>query len=64
LSIGVGDTFIQKILRHSNVSTTQRYYIKASAEDTQAAMRKLEAEIERKSAEIERLKLLQASYRQ
>lgn len=54
--LGVDDTYIQKILRHSNVSTTQAYYIKGSSADMKEAMKKLEAE-------IERLKQLQASLR-
>lgn len=36
-----GET-IQAILRHTNVSTTNRYYIKSAADDTRAAMAKLE----------------------
>jgi hypothetical protein len=30
------------ILRHANVSTTNTYYIKSAADDTRAAMAKLE----------------------
>lgn len=59
--LGVDDTFISKVLRHSNVSTTQKYYIKATDEDTLEAMSKYEAEIERMQAEIERLKSLRAT---
>ena len=33
---------IQVILRHANVSTTNTYYIKSAADDTRAAMAKLE----------------------
>ena len=33
---------IQAILRHANVSTTNTYYIKSAADDTRAAMAKLE----------------------
>jgi integrase len=40
--LGVDDSVIQQILRHSNVSTTQAHYIKTSSEDAQVAMRKLE----------------------
>ena len=33
---------IQRILRHSNVSTTAYYYIKTAADDVRNAMAKLE----------------------
>jgi hypothetical protein len=33
---------IQRILRHSNVSTTANYYIKTAADDVRNAMAKLE----------------------
>ena len=33
---------IQRILRHTNVSTTATYYIKTAAEDVQNAMARLE----------------------
>jgi len=33
---------IQRILRHSNVSTTSNYYIKTAADDVRNAMAKLE----------------------
>ena len=33
---------IQAILRHANASTTNTYYIKSAADDTRAAMAKLE----------------------
>jgi hypothetical protein len=33
---------IQRILRHSNVSTTATYYIKTAADDVRSAMAKLE----------------------
>src|SRR5271166_6843295 len=42
--LGVPEKTIQAILRHANVSTTT-YYIKTAAEDTQAAMAKLETEL-------------------
>jgi integrase len=59
--LGVDDTFIQKVLRHSDLTTTQTYYIKATDKDKQAAMEKYEAEIDRMVAEIERLKQLRAT---
>ena len=40
--IGTPDKTIQAILRHSNVSTTLSYCVKPVAEDSQAAMQKLE----------------------
>ena len=43
--LGVSDTTIQAILRHENVSTTQRFYIKTAREDTVDAMKQLEARI-------------------
>jgi integrase len=40
--LNVPDMVIQRILRHSNVSTTTTYYIKTAAEDVRSAMTKLE----------------------
>jgi len=40
--MGVPDIVIQRILRHSNVSTTATYYIKTAADDVRTAMAKLE----------------------
>jgi len=40
--LGVDDSVIQRILRHSNVSVTQACYIKTAGEDARAAMEKLE----------------------
>lgn len=40
--LGVHEMVIQRILRHSNVSTTATYYIKTAAEDVRGAMEKLE----------------------
>jgi integrase len=40
--LGVPDAVIQRILRHADVETTQRHYIKTSDPDAVAAMRKLE----------------------
>jgi integrase len=39
--LGIPDTVIQRVLRHSNVSVTQRCYIKTSDDDVKAAMDKL-----------------------
>jgi integrase len=43
--LGVPDTVIQAILRHEDVSTTQRFYIKTVREDVTTAMKQLEAQI-------------------
>ena len=36
--MGVDDSVIQRILRHSNIATTQAYYIKTATDDVQNAM--------------------------
>jgi integrase len=41
-SLGIDDKTIQKILRHANVSTTQKHYVKTVPSDALAAMKKLE----------------------
>ena len=38
--LGVDDSVIQRILRHSNVATTQNHYIKTASPDAIAAMRR------------------------
>jgi len=43
--LGVPDNVIQRILRHSNVSTTLSYYVKSKPQDAQDAMTKLEKAI-------------------
>jgi len=43
--LGVSDTTIQWILRHEDVSTTQRFYIKTAPKVAHDAMRKLEEKI-------------------
>jgi integrase len=45
-ALGVDDLTIQKILRHSDVSVTQRCYIKTLPEQSIAAMKKLEVLID------------------
>jgi len=40
--LGVPEKTIQAILRHANISTTNTYCIKSAADDTRAAMAKLE----------------------
>ena len=37
--------FVERILRHANVSTTASYYIKSAADDVRDAMTKLENQI-------------------
>ena len=44
---GVPDTVIQAILRHTDVGTTQRFYIKTVREDVKDAMKQLERKIHR-----------------
>jgi len=39
--LGVDDSVIQRILRHSTVTTTQNHYIKTASPDAVAAMRLL-----------------------
>jgi hypothetical protein len=39
--LGVDDSVIQRILRHSTVATTQNHYIKTGSPDAVAAMRQL-----------------------
>jgi hypothetical protein len=41
----VPDIVIQRILRHANVSTSAKYYIKTAADDVRSAMAKLESMI-------------------
>jgi site-specific recombinase XerD len=43
--LGVEDTTIQRILRHEDVRTTQRFYIKTAPKVAQGAMRVLEEKI-------------------
>jgi integrase len=43
--LGVSEIVIQRILRHTNVSTTTGYYIKTAAADVQNAMTKLENDL-------------------
>jgi integrase len=43
--LGVPDRTIQAILRHENVSTTQRFYIKTAHEDAMDAMRRFEQKL-------------------
>jgi integrase len=41
--LGTPDKDIQEVLRHANVATTQRFYIKTASPHSHAALRKLEA---------------------
>ena len=45
MPLGVPDVVIQAILRHEDVSTTQRSYIKTVPAVVTAAMKRLEAQI-------------------
>ena len=45
--LGIPDTVIQAILRHTDVGTTQRFYIKTVREDVKDAMKQLERKIHR-----------------
>jgi len=44
--LGVDDSIIQSILRHSTVATTQNHYIKTARPDAIAAMRRLSEALE------------------
>jgi len=46
--LGIHELVIQKILRHSNVSTTTTYYIKSTAPDVTEAMQKFEQNLAEK----------------
>jgi len=48
--LGVSDTTIQAILRHSNVSVTMTYYVKPISEDVLSAMANLEEKFEQKTS--------------
>ena len=54
--LGVPEKTIQAILRHANVSTTNTYYIKSAADDTRAAMAKLERLVSGKEVQTETAK--------
>ena len=45
--LGIPDTVIQAILRHTDVGTTQRFYIKTVREDVKDAMKQLDRKIHR-----------------
>jgi integrase len=44
--LGIDDSVIQAILRHSNVAVTQRCYIKTTSQDAIAAMQRLSSRVE------------------
>jgi integrase len=48
--LSVDDKTTQKILRHSNVATTQDIYVKTVDADSRAAMSKVEAILENREA--------------
>ena len=45
--LGIDDSVIRAILRHSNVATTQRHYIKTATPQAEAAMRRLSHHVSR-----------------
>ena len=45
--LGIDDSVIQAILRHSNVATTQKHYIKTATPQAEAAMRRLSRHVSR-----------------
>ena len=45
--LGIADTVIQAILRHTDVGTTQRFYIKTVRDDVRDAMKQLKRKIHR-----------------
>lgn len=45
--LGIDDSVIQTILRHSNVATTQKHYIKTATPQAEAAMRRLSHHVSR-----------------
>ena len=45
--LGIPDTVMQAILRHTSVGTTQRFYVKTVREDVKDAMKQLERKIHR-----------------
>lgn len=49
--LGVPEMVVQRILRHSNVSTTQMYYIKTIPEDVRSAMEKFADSIPAESSQ-------------
>jgi len=48
--LGVDDSIIQRMLRHSNVNVTQSYYIKTTSDDVRSAMGKFEETYASKTA--------------
>lgn len=51
--LGVPDKTIQAILRHANVATTQKHYIKTTPEDTLAAMKRLETAVKQTGKSVQ-----------
>ena len=49
-AIGIDDSVIQRILRHSQISVTQSCYIKAKDKDVHGAMQKIEENIDAETA--------------
>jgi len=48
--LGIDDSVIQRMLRHSNVNITQTFYIKSTGDDVRVAMEKIEQDYVAKTA--------------
>jgi len=48
--LGVDDSIIQRMLRHSNVNVTQTFYIKSTSDEVRVAMEKIEQDYATKTA--------------
>lgn len=48
--LGVDDSIIQRMLRHSNVNVTQTFYIKSTSDEVRVAMEKTEQDYAVKTA--------------
>jgi hypothetical protein len=48
--LGIDDSIIQRVLRHSSVAVTQTHHIKTSTPDVIAAMERIERELVEKTA--------------
>jgi integrase len=48
--LGVDDSIIQRMLRHSNVNVTQTFYIKSTGDEVRVAMEKIEQDYAAKTA--------------
>ena len=53
--LGISDDVIQRILRHSDISTTQEHYAKTLPKSVRKAMAKLERSLKRDSQKARRV---------